>query len=178
METLDLKVRIKECSIVHPFQETQKKCLFLTNIDQILNFSVETLHFFPPHNHFPPHVVIEKIKATFSKLLVPYHFLAGRLKLSHENGRLEIDCNGAGAGFVVASSDITLDEIGDLVYPNPAFQHLVSKSLDVFEPDDQPLVIVQVLFHQPYVLSLFKGVHMIRESDQPRLSNPTKVELS
>ncbi|KAG6586184.1 Omega-hydroxypalmitate O-feruloyl transferase, partial [Cucurbita argyrosperma subsp. argyrosperma] len=144
METLDLKVSIKECSIVYPSQETQNKCLFLTNIDQILNFSVETLHFFPPHNHFPPHVIIEKIKATFSKLLVPYHFLAGRLKLSHENGRLEIDCNGAGAGFVVASSDVSLDEIGDLVYPNPAFQHLVSKSLDVFEPDDQPLVIVQV----------------------------------
>ncbi|CAK9326031.1 unnamed protein product [Citrullus colocynthis] len=143
----DLKVNIKECSVVFPSQlEPQKNSkLFLTNIDQVLNFSVETVHFFPPHSHFPPNVVTEKIKSTFSKLLVPYEFLAGRLKVNHENGRFEIDCNGGGAGFVVASSDYFLNEIGDLVYPNPAFQQLVTKSLDaLFKPHDQPLVILQV----------------------------------
>ncbi|XP_038890698.1 omega-hydroxypalmitate O-feruloyl transferase [Benincasa hispida] len=143
----DLKVSIKECSVVFPSQlEAQKEStLFLTNIDQVLDFNVETVHFFAPHAKFPPHVVIEKIKSTFSNLLVPYHFLAGRLKVNRENGRFEIDCNGVGAGFVVASSDYSLDEIGDMVYPNPAFHHLVTKSLDaLFKPDDQPLVILQV----------------------------------
>lgn len=141
----DLKVSIKESSLIFPSQQTNRKSLFLTNIDQVLNFSVETVHFFPPHSHFPPQVVTQKIKTSFSQLLVAYDFLAGRLKIcSENNGRLEIDCNGAGAGFVVASSAYSLDEIGDLVHPNPAFHHLVSKSLDGLEPHDHPLVILQV----------------------------------
>lgn len=118
--------------------------MFLSNIDQVLNFNVETVHFFASHEDFPPQTVAEKIKDALEKILVPYDFLAGRLKLNARTGRLEVDCNGAGAGFVVASSECTLDEIGDLVYPNAAFAKLVVNSSDSLEKDGKLLCIIQV----------------------------------
>ncbi|CAK7325981.1 unnamed protein product [Dovyalis caffra] len=141
----DLKVTIQSSSLVFPNQETaERKSMFLSNIDQVLDFNVETVHFFASHKDFPAQAVAEKIKNALEKILVPYDFLAGRLKLNTTTGRLEIDCNGAGAGFVVASSECTLDEIGDLVYPNPAFAKLVVTSLDSLEKNGKPLCIIQV----------------------------------
>ncbi|XP_057961611.1 acyltransferase GLAUCE [Malania oleifera] len=141
----DLKVTLHHSSLVFPCQETQRKSLFLSNIDQVLSFNVQTVHFFPAHPNFPPETVAEKIKNTLEKILVPYDFLAGRLKTNAELGRLEIDCNAAGAGLVVASTEFTLDEIGDLVYPNPGFKQLIVTTLDNLAPgDDQPLCIFQV----------------------------------
>ena len=140
----DLKVKIHQSSMVFPSKETEKKSLFLSNIDKVLNFEVETVHFFASHKDFPPHVVAEKFKNALADVMVPYDFFAGRLKQNPETGRLEIDCNGAGAGFVVASSDYQLDQIGDLVYPNPAFAQLVHKNKDFLKPGDQPLCVVQV----------------------------------
>ncbi|KAE8671017.1 protein HEADING DATE 3A-like [Hibiscus syriacus] len=140
----DLKITVKDVSLVFPPQKSHTKSIFLSNIDRVLNFPVETVHFFPSHDDFPPPVVAEKLKRTLSELLVPYHFLAGRLRSNPDTGRLEIDCNSAGIGFVVASSDYELDDVGDLVYPNPAFGQLVCKSVDSLEQDNQPLCIVQV----------------------------------
>ncbi|XWS65237.1 hypothetical protein CRYUN_Cryun05aG0075000 [Craigia yunnanensis] len=140
----DLKITIQNVSLVFPSQHTERKSLFLSNIDKVLNFPVETVHFFPSHKDFPPHLVAEKLKTTLAKLLIPYDFLAGRLRSNPETVRLEIDCNSAGIGFAVATSDYTLDSIGDLVYPNPAFGQLIYKSMDNLEQDDQPLCIVQV----------------------------------
>lgn len=129
----DLKVSVLHTCLVFPSQETEKKSIFLSNIDQVLNFDVQTVHFFTAHKDFPSNVIVaEQLKESLAKILVPYDFLAGRLKSNpNSGGRLEIECNAAGAGFVVASSEYTLDEIGDLVYPNPAFAQLVCITMDV-----------------------------------------------
>lgn len=129
----DLKVTVRHTCLVFPSQETEKKSIFLSNIDQVLNFDVQTVHFFTAHKDFPSDIIIaEQLKESLAKILVPYDFLAGRLKSNPNNGgRLEIECNAAGAGFVAASSEYTLDEIGDLVYPNPAFAQLVCITMDV-----------------------------------------------
>ncbi|XVF30242.1 hypothetical protein REPUB_Repub16aG0040200 [Reevesia pubescens] len=140
----DLNITIHNVSLVFPSQQTERKTMFLSNIDKVLNFPVETVHFFPSHKDFPPHLVAEKLKTTFAKLLVPYDFLGGRLRSNPETGRIEIDCNSAGIGFALASCDYSLDDIGDLVYPNPAFGQLIYRSMDNLEQDDQPLCIVQV----------------------------------
>ncbi|KAL3523284.1 hypothetical protein ACH5RR_016118 [Cinchona calisaya] len=139
----DLKVTIQESNLVFPAKETEKRSKFLSNIDQVLNFNVPTIHFFPANGEFPPKIVAEKLKTALSKVLVPYDFLAGRLKLNHQSGRMEIDCNSAGAVFMVASCEFSLDEIGDLVYPNPAFGQLIVQKLDNVGPYDQPLCILQ-----------------------------------
>lgn len=140
----DLKVTLQHSTLVFPNQETENKSMFLSNIDQVLNFNVQTVHFFRAQPDFPPEVVKEKLKNALGKVLVPYDFLAGRLKFNQELGRLEINCNAAGAGFVLAKSELSLNEVGDLVYPNPAFGQLIVPSLDILEPNDQPLCILQV----------------------------------
>ena len=119
--------------------------MFLFNIDQVLTFDIQIVHFFPSHNDFPHQVIAEKIKDTIGKILVDYDYLAGRLKLNTKMGRLEIDCNATGAVFVEAFSEYCLDEIGDFVYPNPTFSQLVClTNLDMFKHDDPPLCILQV----------------------------------
>lgn len=127
----DLKVTVHHSSLVFPSQQTQKRTMFLSNIDQVLNFDVHSVHFFGAHKDFPDgQIAAEKLRDSLAKILVPYDFLAGRLKVNPNTGRLEIECNGAGAGFVVASSEYALDEIGDLVYPNSAFAQLVCSAMD------------------------------------------------
>ncbi|KAI4350395.1 hypothetical protein L6164_004854 [Bauhinia variegata] len=140
----DLEVTIQESSMVFPSKQTERKIMFLSNIDKVLNFDVQRLNFFASHQDFPPHIVVDKLKNALADALVHYDFLAGRLKVNSQTGRLEVDCNSAGAGFVVASSSYKLDQIGDLVDPNPAFAQLVHKNKDFLEPGDRPLCVVQL----------------------------------
>ncbi|KAJ8746833.1 hypothetical protein K2173_003839 [Erythroxylum novogranatense] len=140
----DLKVTVQRTSLVYPPQQTENRSMFLSNIDQVLNFDVQTIHFFPSHKDFPPEIVAQRVKSALERLLVPYDFLAGRMKFNPEVRRLELDCNRNGAGFVLASSECSLEEIGDLVYPNPAFKDLVTSTVDQLAEDDQPLCILQV----------------------------------
>ncbi|XP_021734329.1 omega-hydroxypalmitate O-feruloyl transferase-like [Chenopodium quinoa] len=140
-----LKVTIQDSCLIYSPQENEQKTMFLSNIDQVLNFDVQTIHFFNPNPEFPPKIVFEKLKNALQKLLVPYYFLPGRVKVNTETGRIEIDCKNAGIGFVVASCEYTLDELGDLVYPNPAFEELLTKELDAtLGADGHPLCIVQM----------------------------------
>ncbi|KAI3446392.1 hypothetical protein Pfo_003057 [Paulownia fortunei] len=139
----DLKLTFQQSTLVFPSQETQKKSFFLSNIDQFLNFNVPTAHFFHANPDFPPELVAKRLKMAVEKVLVPYDFMAGRFDWNHQLGRLEIDCNAAGAGFVVASSEFSLDEIGDLVCPNLGFRQLAVQTLDNLD-DNQPLCIFQV----------------------------------
>lgn len=140
----DLKVTLQDSTLIFPFEETEEKSMFLSNIDKVLTFNVQTVHFFPSNPNFPPEVVTQRLKTALSKVLVSYDYLAGRLKFNPQSQRVEIDCNSAGAGFVVASSEYSLDEIGDLVYPNPAFQQFTVQNMDNLAADDQPLCILQV----------------------------------
>ncbi|KAI3507002.1 hypothetical protein L1887_21702 [Cichorium endivia] len=140
----DLKVVIHDTITIFPSHDTEKRSMFVTNIDQVLNFNVETVHFFVANPRFPPQAVAEKLKSALSEALVAYDFLAGRLRLNPESQRLEFDCNGAGAWFVVGSCEFELGEIGDLVYPNPGFRQLVQKSYDDLAMHDRPLCIIQL----------------------------------
>ncbi|XP_021724301.1 shikimate O-hydroxycinnamoyltransferase-like [Chenopodium quinoa] len=148
-----LKVTIQDSCLIYSPQENEQKNMFLSNIDQVLNFDVQTIHFFNPNPEFPPKIVFEKLKNALQKLLVPYYFLPGRIKVNTETGRIEVDCKNAGIGFVVASCEYTLDELGDLVYPNPAFEELLTKELDAtLGVEGHPLCIVQVRYVTYFLL--------------------------
>ncbi|KAL3639653.1 hypothetical protein CASFOL_014621 [Castilleja foliolosa] len=70
--------------------------------------------------------------------------MAGRVLWNHQSSRAEIDCNRAGAGFVVASSEPSVDELGDLATPNLGFKQLAVQKLDHFDDEnDQPQCIIQ-----------------------------------
>ncbi|KAI5326004.1 hypothetical protein L3X38_035078 [Prunus dulcis] len=59
-----------------------------------------------------------------SKALVPFYPMAGRFKLNHHNGLLEIDCNSQGVLFAVAESNCALDDFGDFA-PTSDFRTLI-----------------------------------------------------
>ncbi|KAF2292019.1 hypothetical protein GH714_000191 [Hevea brasiliensis] len=101
--------------------------------------------------------------------------------MNPETGRLEIDCNAAGAGFVVASSECSLDEVGELVYPNPAFGQLILKAMDILNKEDQPLCIFQVTSFrqlgrrscwQHLAVVPFKDRQLLAARSPPRVSFP------
>ncbi|CAF1953281.1 unnamed protein product [Brassica napus] len=77
----------------------------------------------------------------------------GRIRLNPSSGSLDVDCNGAGAGFVMAESEYTLEELGDLVYPNPSCAKLVTIQLQSLPKDDQPLFAFQIKATKPKMLS-------------------------
>ncbi|MCL7050962.1 hypothetical protein MKW94_020512, partial [Papaver nudicaule] len=142
----DLKVEVQGVSMVVPLEETETRSMFLSNIDQAVNIYCGGIAFFSANPSFPPDLIAKKLEFGFRRLLTDhYDFLAGRLKWDPKQGRLEIDCNNlAGAGFLTASSRLSLEEIGDLDCPNPAFEQLAPQNWNQFWPGDQPLFIVQV----------------------------------
>ncbi|KAL0354108.1 UNVERIFIED_CONTAM: hypothetical protein Sangu_0992100 [Sesamum angustifolium] len=120
----DLKLKLQQSTLVSPAKQTENKAFFLSNIDQMLNFDVPTVHFFKANPDFPPETVAKSLKMALERVLVHYDFLAGRFKLNLQSGRLEIDCNSAGNCFVVATSECWLDELGDFAYHNLGFRSL------------------------------------------------------
>ena len=139
----DLKITFQKSSLIFPSQETQKRSFFLSNIDQIGDYNAPTAHFFKRNPDLEAENVAKMLKIALEKVLVHYDFMAGRLKLNNKTGRLEIDCNAAGAGFVVASSELLLEEIGpSLVHPNLGYRQLADHNLP--SEIDQPLCVFQV----------------------------------
>lgn len=75
-----------------------------------------------------------------AKALVLFYPLAGRLDVD-KDGRIEINCNNEGALFVVARSELTMDDLKDME-PSPELTRL-------FVPSTEPssiILAVQVSF--------------------------------
>ncbi|KZV37348.1 omega-hydroxypalmitate O-feruloyl transferase [Dorcoceras hygrometricum] len=141
----DLNVKVHHSSLILPIKEQEREPIFLSNIDKVLDFTVQTVHFFPANTDFPPEVVAARLKNAIRKLMQgPYDFLAGKLNLNQATGRLEIVCNGCGVRFIEASTKFMLEELGDLAYPNPAYRELIMHNWDNNEGQEQPLCIFQV----------------------------------
>ncbi|KAF6148783.1 hypothetical protein GIB67_019391 [Kingdonia uniflora] len=140
----DLKVTIRKASKITPLEKTERRSMFLSNIDCSLNFITSLVCFFTMNPDFPPERVIEELEKAYRKVLGHYDFLTGRFQTNPNVDRIEIDCNSAGAGFVVASSELTLDDLGDLVNPNPAFKQLAIRNGKAFRSEDPPLVLLQL----------------------------------
>eukprot|EP01018_Ginkgo_biloba_P022457 Gb_27170 [translate_table: standard] len=121
----DLKVVRERQLVIRPQEPTQRRAFFLSNIDQKLAFTVQLVHFFEAQPLLPFDAVIELLLQVLRRLLVPYDFIAGRLRFESEKGRLEIDCNGVGVPLVVASTELALNDLRDITYPNPAFTQLM-----------------------------------------------------
>ncbi|KAF9587277.1 hypothetical protein IFM89_039524 [Coptis chinensis] len=143
LETVDQTVKIHSTSLVLPIEETERRSIFLSNIDKTLNFKASTILFFSRNPNFSMENIIAKLENTYRKILVQYDFLAGRLRWSNKKGRLEIDCNAVGAGFVVASCDLSFEELGGIGSPNLANQQFALRKWNAL-PGDQPLLVMQV----------------------------------
>nr|QDM39180.1 BAHD acyltransferase-like 16 [Taxus x media] len=140
-----LDVAVEEPEMIVPAEPTEECALFLSNIDRVVAYIVDTVYFYPSNGGEKNDVeVVGKLKEALGKVLVPYHFMAGRMRLNTDEGRLEIECNRAGALFAAASCDQTLSELGDVTHPNPAFRSLVLQPSNAKKFGDTPLLMMQV----------------------------------
>ncbi|MCO5553651.1 hypothetical protein L7F22_007176 [Adiantum nelumboides] len=151
-EELILSVTLGEPELVKPAAESingelqAEEDFFLSNIDRILTYTVETVHFFDAGKSGRATSEVGAIlKDGLAKLLSgPYSFMAGRLRQDPATGRLAICCNGKGALFAQASAHHSLLDLGDVSHPNFQFKQLVLQAFDISCLEDLPLLLVQV----------------------------------
>nr|ABK24776.1 unknown [Picea sitchensis] len=140
----DLEITMEAPFAVYPAEPTPRRSMFLSNIDQTLVSTVATITFFPACKQMSFDEIVQRYVDALGKLLVHYDFVAGRLTLNEEDDRLEIDCNGAGVFFGVGTTDLTLEELKDLKFPNPAFRQLILQDyVSHSHLQDLPLLTLQ-----------------------------------
>lgn len=142
----ELEVQQGEPILVPPAEETYKGLYFLSNLDQNIAVPVRTVYCFKSDSRGNEDAA-SVIRQALSKILVPYHPMAGRLTISSE-GKLIVDCNGEGAVFVEAEANCEIEKIGDLTKPDPSnlgkLAYSVPGANSILE---MPLMTVQVSLH-------------------------------
>ncbi|KAI9079769.1 hypothetical protein K1719_038390 [Acacia pycnantha] len=139
----ELEVKQGEPVLVPPAEETDKDLYFLSNLDQNIAVPVRTVYCFKSASRGNEDAATV-IRQALSKILVPYHPMAGRLTISSE-GKLIVDCTGEGAVFVEAEANCEIEKIGDLTKPDPStlgkLAYSVPGANNILE---MPLMTVQV----------------------------------
>ncbi|KAL3617707.1 hypothetical protein CASFOL_038028 [Castilleja foliolosa] len=107
-----MKINVTNSTMVKPMSAKPCTSLWISNLDALFptHYHTRTLYFFRSNgaaNFFDPVVV----KAALSRALALFYPVAGRLRRD-ENNRIEINCNGEGALFVVAEADGEMDDLG------------------------------------------------------------------
>ncbi|CAN7110306.1 shikimate O-hydroxycinnamoyltransferase [Brassica rapa] len=151
-----MKINTRNATMVRPAAETPSTYLWNSNVDLIIaRYHSSSVYFYRPNgasNFFDPHV----LKEALAKALVPFYPFAGSLRRD-ENGRIEIDCNAAGALFIVADTPSVIDDLGDFA-PSVNLSKLVphvdySPGIHTF-----PLLVLQVTFFKCGGVSLGVGI--------------------
>ncbi|PKI76765.1 hypothetical protein CRG98_002751 [Punica granatum] len=149
MENLELVEKV----VITPDRPTERRRLFLSNIDLNLRGYQESVCFFcPPTSQLTFPDVKKAVYSALGSLLVPYDFLAGRLVRALQEGgsrgRLEIDCNGAGIVVAVATTESELNWLGELNEPKPEYRQLTAFLFEEGEEEmditDLPLLYFQL----------------------------------
>lgn len=114
--SVEQDVKVVESCMVTPSEETPRKGLWISPID--LTWATRghtpTVHLYlPGSGPVDGFFDVARLKAALAKALVAFYPLAGRLGMD-SNGRAEIDCTGEGALFVVALSDLTVEDFSKL----------------------------------------------------------------
>ncbi|KAK4256913.1 hypothetical protein QN277_006574 [Acacia crassicarpa] len=139
----ELEVKLGEPVPVPPAEETDKGLYFLSNLDQNIAVPVRTVYCFKSASRGNEDAATV-IRQALSKILVPYHPMAGRLIISSE-GKLIVDCTGEGAVFVEAEANCEIEKIGDLTKPDPSTLGKLAYSVPGANTIlEMPLMTVQV----------------------------------
>ncbi|CAO2193510.1 unnamed protein product [Urochloa humidicola] len=153
-----LEVRVVESSFVAPSEPTPRKGLWLSSLDLLMakRGHTPTFYLFHHNDAASDFFDVARLKAAMVKALVPFYPLAGRLGVDG-SGRMEIDCNGEGALFVVArTDDITIEEIKD-VKPSPELRRQLVPRI---EPSSV-VTAVQVTFFKCGGVALGAALHHV-----------------
>ncbi|KAL6661612.1 hypothetical protein ACP70R_000996 [Stipagrostis hirtigluma subsp. patula] len=127
-KSMDSKVQVVESSFVVPSEATPKKGLWLSPVDIWLSKRghTPTVYLYRPGDAAAADFFdVVRLKEALAKALVAFYPLAGRLVVDDDGPqRTEIRCNGEGALFVVARSDLTVDDFNDFK-PSPELRRLL-----------------------------------------------------
>jgi shikimate O-hydroxycinnamoyltransferase len=155
------EVKVVELSMVTPSEETPRGGLWLSPLDLMLvnRGYTPTVYFYRSDSgaavdHF---FDVARLKAAMAKTLVAFYPLAGRLGVGVQ-GRAEIDCGGQGALFVVARSDLSVDDFSSFS-PSPELRRLFVPRVE----HDSPSVMcaVQVTFLKCGGVALGTALHHV-----------------
>ncbi|KAK1420858.1 hypothetical protein QVD17_22770 [Tagetes erecta] len=138
-----MRVFNKSYCMVKPSDQTRSTKLALSELDQTgVITHVPTIYFY---KHSPEDwlTVLQTLKTSLSSILLHFFPLAGRLSLI-DGGRLELNCNAAGAQFVEAYADIKLLDL-DTLLPSQVYHQLIP-SIDYqnITLEEIPLLVLQV----------------------------------
>jgi shikimate O-hydroxycinnamoyltransferase len=123
-----------ESCLVTPSSETPTRALCLSQLDLLKSNRGHTplLHFYRNSGGATDFFDVRRLKAALGRALVAFYPLAGRIDVDSD-GRLQINCDGQGALFVVAySSHLTVDHLSDFK-PSPELRRLLVPRLDSAE---------------------------------------------
>ncbi|KAL8056317.1 hypothetical protein ABFX02_04G111800 [Erythranthe guttata] len=112
-----MKISVTSSAMVGPNAETPSECMWLTNLDLVMptNYHTRTVYYYR-YDGAAKFFHTTVLKAALSRALVEFYPMAGRL--TTENGRIAIDCNGEGVLFVEAECDGEINDMGDFA-PRP-----------------------------------------------------------
>lgn len=128
----------KQPTLITPTSPTPNHSLYLSNLDDhhFLRFSIKYVYLFPKS------IPSLSLKDSLSRVLVDYYPFAGRIKVSDDQSKLEVDCNGEGAVFAEAFMDITCQDFLHISpKPNKSWRKLMFKVQAPSFLDIPPLVI-------------------------------------
>ncbi|KAF5177976.1 Hydroxycinnamoyl-CoA shikimate/quinate hydroxycinnamoyltransferase [Thalictrum thalictroides] len=149
-------IEVKESTMVRPAEETPQINLWNSNVDLVVpRMHTPSVYFYRPNgslNFFDADI----LKEALSKALVPFYPMGGRL-MRDEDGRIEINCNGAGILFVEAVTDSIIDDFGDFA-PTLELRQLIPTVDYSGDISSYPLLVLQVTHFKCGGVSLGVGM--------------------
>jgi shikimate O-hydroxycinnamoyltransferase len=138
-------ISVIRSELVKPSEATPHGPFWLSNLDlNVRSGYSPMIYLFRPGGDGPPGFFsVDVLRTALARALVPFYPLAGRLGVASD-GRVEIDCNGEGAVFVVAQSDVDLDDLEGFT-PSKAMCDMFVPPYDQKEAGvGDPLLLLQV----------------------------------
>ncbi|XP_010549748.1 PREDICTED: (Z)-3-hexen-1-ol acetyltransferase-like [Tarenaya hassleriana] len=148
--SLVFKVHRREPELISPAKPTPRELKKLSDIDDhiLVREHVHGILFYR-HNHSSMinnnnSDPVQMIRKALAETLVYYYPFAGRIR-EGPNGKLIVDCNGEGAMFVEADTDVALDDFGQYLHPPfPCLEELLFDTEGPLGFLDSPLLLLQV----------------------------------
>ncbi|XP_047063491.1 hydroxycinnamoyltransferase 4-like [Lolium rigidum] len=137
-------INVIRSELVRPSEDTPHGPFWLSNLDLGVRsgYSPTIYLFRPRHDDRSGFFSADVLRTALAMALVLFYPLAGRLGMAPD-GRVEIDCNGEGAVFVVAESDVVLDDLEDFM-PSKAMSDMFVPPYEKEVGPGAPLLLLQV----------------------------------
>ncbi|CAM0958436.1 unnamed protein product [Alopecurus aequalis] len=155
---METKVEVVESTLVAPSEETPRLGLWLSNLDLAAPMSHTPLVYYYPAAGSEEFFSPCRLKAALARALVLFYPLAGRLAMD-EGGRLQIDCNGEGALFVVARADCPGEDHFGKYVPSPELSRMFVPLAPSGDMPSCPMAMFQVTFLKCGGVVLGTGIH-------------------